>query len=47
MSAHLRMIHPDEKDKWYELDPADLPTLAEGTTEEDLTAAIASSIKKE
>ena len=21
MSAHLRMIHPDEKDKWYEPDP--------------------------
>ena len=47
MSAHLRMIHPDEKDKWYELDPTNLPTLAEGTTEEDLTTTIASSIKKE
>ena len=47
MSAHLRMIHPDEKGKWYEPHPTDLPTLAEGTTEEDLTTAIASSIKKE
>ena len=46
MSAHLRMVHPDEKDKWYEPDPTDLPTLAEGTTEEDLTTTIASSIKK-
>ena len=47
MSAHLRMVHPDEKDKWYEPDPTDLPTQAEGTTEEDLATAIDSSIKKE
>ena len=47
MSAHLRMVHPDEKDKWYEPDPTDLPAQAEGTTEEDLATAIDSSIKKE
>ena len=41
------MVHPDEKDKWHEPDPTDLPTLAEGTTEEDLTTAIDFSIKKE
>ena len=47
MSAHLRMVHPDEKDIWYEPDPTDLPAQAEGTTEEDLATAIDSSIKKE
>ena len=47
MSAHLRMVHPDEKDMWYEPDPTDMLAQAEGTTEEDLATAIDSSIKKE
>ena len=47
MSSHLKMVHPDKKDMWYEPDPIDLPAQAEDTTEEDLALAIDSSVKKE
>ena len=47
MSSHLKMVHPDRKDMWYEPDPTDLLAQAEDTTDEDLAIAIDSSVKKE
>ena len=41
------MIHPDQKERWYEPDPTDLLAKAEDTMEEDLASMIDSLVKKQ